>query len=354
MPGGFLWTPLLLGVMGYTDPSYDRANSTNKRVGTVNGVRTRMVTPNPSSPSGANPGTSSPLSSRRLELGDGRRLGYVEYGDPTGRPVLLFPGVPGSRLQGHPDRSIAAALGARLIAIDRPGYGLSDVQPGRTILDWPDDVAALADHLGIERFAVLSISGGGPYAAACAWKIPQRVTTVALVSPIGPPNDEEALARMPRLNRILLALAKWGERPVSLPAAALLALARRRLDWYLAVLNAHLPRADRLVYERPDVYAALREDMAEAIRPGSQGAVRDLVLLARPWGFRLAEIKVPVQLWHGEQDATVPVEVGRALAGALPRCRAQFVSGAGHFLVLDRWRQILAELLRADLAVANN
>ncbi len=170
---------------------------------------------------------------------------------------------------------------------------------------------------------------------------------------MGPPDDEAVLARMPRLNRVLLALAKWGERPVSLPAAALLALARHRLNWFLAVLNAHLPRVDRLVYERPDVHAALRADMAEAIRPGSQGAVRDLVLLARPWGFALEEIRVPVQLWHGEQDATVPVEVGRALAAALPRCQAHFVPGSGHFLVLDRWRQILAELLRADRAVAN-
>jgi len=207
------------------------------------GGHTRMVGLNLWSPMDTNPGTASLLSSHRLELGDGRRLGYVEYGDPAGRPVLLFPGVPGSRLQGHPDRSIAAALGARLIGIDRPGYGLSDVQPGRTILDWPDDVEALADYLGMERSAVISISGGGPYAAACAWKIPQRLTTVALVSAMGPPDDEAVLARMPPLNRVLLALAKWGERPVSLPAAALLALARQRLDWFLA----ELLRADRAV-----------------------------------------------------------------------------------------------------------
>ncbi len=123
----------------------------------------------------ANRYSTAKLPSHQLQLRDGRRLGYVDYGDPAGRPVLLFPGVPGSRLQGHPDRSIAGALGVRLIGVDRPGYGLSDDKRGRTLLDWPDDVVTLADHLGLERFALLSISGGGAYAAACAWKIPERL-----------------------------------------------------------------------------------------------------------------------------------------------------------------------------------
>ncbi len=272
----------------------------------------------------------------------------MDYGDPTGRPVLLFPGVPGSRLQGHPDRAIAGTLGVRLIGIDRPGYGLSDDQPGRTLLDWPDDVVALADHLGLDRFALLSISGGGAYAAACAWKIPERLVTVSLVSAMGPADASEAIASMPRLNRLMLKLAKRSEGLVSLPAAALVVLARRRPAWFLALLNAHLPAVDRATYVRPEVQAAIKEDIAEAFRAGGQGAVRDIVLLATPWGFALDEIRVPMQLWHGQRDATVPVPIGHALSAALHRCQAHFVPDAGHFLVMDYWRQILTELVQVD------
>ena len=260
----------------------------------------------------------------------------------------MFPGVPGSRLQGHPDRAIAGTLGVRLIGIDRPGYGLSDDQPGRTLLDWPDDVVALADHLGLDRFALLSISGGGAYAAACAWKIPERLVTVSLVSAMGPADASEAIASMPRLNRLMLKLAKRSEGLVSLPAAALVVLARRWPAWFLALLNAHLPAVDRATYVRPEVQAAIKEDIAEAFRGGGQGAVRDIVLLATPWGFALDEIRVPMQLWHGQRDATVPVPIGHALSAALHRCQAHFVPDAGHFLVMDYWRQILTELVQVD------
>ncbi len=287
-------------------------------------------------------------ASRQLQLKDGRQLGYVDYGDPAGRPVLLFHGVPGSRLQGHPDRSRVGSLGVRLIGVDRPGYGLSDHKRGRTLLDWPDDVVALADHLGLERFAVLSISGGGAYAAACAWKIPERLLAVSLVSAMGPADARDATANMPGLNRLMLMLAKRSEGLVSLPATVLVALARRRPAWFLAVLNAHLPAVDRATYVRPEIQAAIREDIVEAFRTGGQGAVRDIVLLATPWGFGLHEIRIPVQLWHGERDATVPVRIGRALAAALPRCQARFVADAGHFLVMDRWQQILTDLVQAE------
>jgi pimeloyl-ACP methyl ester carboxylesterase len=236
----------------------------------------------------------------------------------------------------------------RLIGVDRPGYGLSDEQRGRTLLDWPDDVAALADHLGFERFAVVGISGGGPFAAACAWKIPERLVAVSLVSAMGPADASETIANMPWLNRLMLQIGKRSERLVSLPATALVGLARLRPEWFLAVLNAHLPAVDRATYVRPEVQAAIREDTAEALRSGGQGVIRDIVLLARPWGFSLHEIHVPMRLWHGTHDATVPLPIGHALATALPRCEAHFVPDTGHFLVMERWQQILTDLVQTD------
>ena len=125
---------------------------------------------------------SDPRLHQTIILPDGRTLGFAEYGDPSGRPVLFFPGTPSGRLFQHPDESIAASLGARVITLDRPGYGLSDFLRNRALLHWPDDVEELADTLGFDRFAVAGISGGAPYVAACALKIPGRLTPLRLLA----------------------------------------------------------------------------------------------------------------------------------------------------------------------------
>ena len=129
---------------------------------------------------------SSIDETRFITLPDGRRLAYSETGAPDGSPVLYFHGHPGSRLDvAMFDRSILARSGLRMLSIDRPGIGQSDFQPGRAIRDWPADVRGFADALGIQRFAVLGVSGGGPFAAACAQALPERVTKALLVSSVG-------------------------------------------------------------------------------------------------------------------------------------------------------------------------
>ncbi len=145
---------------------------------------------------------------RTLRLRDGRFLGYAEVGDPDGRPVLYFHGFPGSRLEARLTHAAAAGGGVRVIALDRPGMGLSTHKPGRGFLDWPDDVAEAADLLGIERFAVAGLSGGGPYTAVCALKLSQRLTGAAIISGVGPFDAPEATVGMSRQNRLIFALGR--------------------------------------------------------------------------------------------------------------------------------------------------
>lgn len=277
-----------------------------------------------------------------LRLRDGRTLGYADWGDRAGRPVLFFHGMPSSRLARHPDESIARSLGVRLITVDRPGIGLSSPKPRRRIVDWPADAAGLADGLGLDRFAVLGWSGGGPYALACAHALGARVTAVGLVGAVAPlagnldhlSPDLRRRARIARLAPILALPAIWNwERRV-----------RRDGERFLEEEFAAAPECDRRVLDDPALRAMLLENRLEVCRPGRAGLWHDAVLLTRPWGFPLERIEHEVLLWHGERDESVRPEMGRILAAALPRCRVTLYPDEGHMVCLTRWGEILRTL----------
>jgi pimeloyl-ACP methyl ester carboxylesterase len=280
---------------------------------------------------------SDPLEDLRLQLSDGRILGYAQYGVPDGKPVFVFHGSPGSRVQVRAAHGPALARGIRIIAPDRPGLGLSTRLPGRQIADWPRDVRELADALGIARFAVIGISGGGPYVAACAWALPERIIRAGIISGVGPPSPGSDLCSgLRRRERLLVDLGfrtPWLLRAVLTSAAA---PCRRWTERLYARVRGLSSPADRPILERPDVAECLIAGMKEAFRQGGQGPADDVLLLARPWTFRPEEIRVPIRLWHGEADGVVPVAMGRSLATAIPGCRAEFIGDAGHYLVFDR------------------
>jgi pimeloyl-ACP methyl ester carboxylesterase len=273
---------------------------------------------------------------RTLRLRDGRTLGYAEYGTARGKPVLVFHGSAGARLQARVAHEPALARGIRIIAPDRPGQGLSTRRPGRTIADWPDDVRELADALGIARFAVVGISGGGPYAAACAWALPERVSHAGIISGVAPGAGRDLANGLRRRAHGLVNLVL--DRPGLMRAVIDLAAVpcRRVPDRIFERARALAPPADQPILCRPEVAAALSAGLREAFRQGGQGVADELLLLMRPWTVRLQEIQVPVRLWHGEADDMVPVAMGRYFAQAIPDCHAEFLPASGHYLVFDR------------------
>jgi len=286
-----------------------------------------------------------PVPDNVLRLRDGRILGYALYGDAAGRPAFLFHGMPGSRLAAAWAHEVAADRGVRIICPDRPGYGLSEFKPKRAILDWPDDVAELADALGIEGFAVVGISGGGPYAAACALRLPQRLTGVAIVSGVGPSEAPGATEGMSRINRVLLTI------PRRVPSAArlllwLMAQRRRRSPRrFLDGMIRRMPEPDRALLSHPKFREVFERDLGEAFRSGSRGAAWEALLYARPWGFRLQDIRIEVHLWQGEKDVNVPPAMGRYQAQVIPNCKAAFYPEEGHLLGITH----LAEIIDATL-----
>ncbi len=274
-------------------------------------------------------------------------LGYAIYGDPGGQPVFYFHGFPGSRLEAQLADRVAAQLGVRLIALDRPGFGLSDFKARRTIFDWPDDVIKIADALGINRFATVGVSGGGPYAAACALRIPQRLTAAAIVCGLGPLDTPNGTDRMIRTNHLIFFLGR------RLPWLARLSLrctayqVRRNPERMLGRIIGALPDVDKAVLARPEVKTAITDNIVEAFRGGSSGAACELLLHTRPWGFLLKDIAVRVDLWHGEEDRSVPPTMGRYQASAIPNCRAIFCPREGHFsLAINHMEEILSGLLK--------
>ena len=284
----------------------------------------------------------------QLRLPDGRVLGYAEYGDPAGRPLVFLHGFPGSRLAGAVLDHEARLLDVRVIAPERPGLGLSSPQPGRSLLDFAQDVRALADTLEIDRFAVLGESGGGPYALACAHELAERLRCVAVVCGLGPvacPGATTGIACKERLGYMIARHAPQLAGRALVPVAR---FARRAPQQFLRITRWQLEEADReaLAGTLGDLVAA---DFAEAFRQGGGSVGEDLALLFQPWPFDPSAIRSPVLFFHGSCDRTVSSVVAQELARAVPASRLRLYERDGHFSLLTRNAQ---QILKAMAAAA--
>jgi pimeloyl-ACP methyl ester carboxylesterase len=226
---------------------------------------------------------------------------------------------------------------------ERPGFGRSDFQPGRRLLDWPDDVRALADHLGIERFSVVGISGGAPHALACGVALAARIQRLGVVSGAGPfeaAGATQGMAAQRRRGALVARRAPWLLRPLFWafrnPARDPEGFVRRFTEGFSA--------ADASLLADPAVLALRARSYAEATRQGVRGFAYEVALLARPWGFALGDVACEVWLWHGEQDASTPLAMARHVAASLPRCHVRTFPGEGHFVAARHWSEIVATL----------
>lgn len=279
-------------------------------------------------------------------LKDGRLLSRAEYGDPHGRPVFFFHGIPGSRMF-HPSDEITRRLGVRLICPERPGYGESSFQPRRRLLGWADDIAQLADSLNLDTFAVCGHSGGGPYTLACAFALPDRVTGAATISGAGPVDASGAMDGMTSLNRFAF---KWGR---FVPPQ----VGRLMIWWFLhdrakdpakaiAREDGHRTPSDDRVIAQPGVRDTCVQSEVEAFKPGLKGLTWDVRLVTRPWGFPLEGIKVPVHIWHGTADNLASVRWAHHMAGRIPGSKLTLCEGEGHLLLFPHWQEILTSLIQ--------
>lgn len=279
-------------------------------------------------------------------LADGRALGYDELGSADGVPVFIFHSLFGCRLLPAAAEQLAERHNMRLFGIDRPGFGLSDFKPGRRILDWPDDAVELADILGIDEFRVLGISAGTAYVAASCLKTPERIPRAAIACGLTP-IDEAGVA-----HRILPGFVDAGvRRSLTLSRivhAGLIFGMRKDPQRAIAQLIATLPPSDQPVLERPEISSFIIGGAIESARPGLKGWAWDDRILNEPWGFAPSDLPptLPIDLWWGEDDTTVPVAHARAFAEVLPNATLHVNPGGGHFGGLfDHMDEIFATLV---------
>ena len=289
-------------------------------------------------------------TNQTFTLPSGRTLGYASYGSPSGPAIFFFHGFPSSRLEYPELHPVAQKLGVRIIAIDRPGMGLSSFQPNRKILDWPSDVDQLARHLKFSQYRVVGSSGGGPYAVACAKVLPRsKLLSVGVLAGLGP--WEFGTKGMRIGGRALFNFLSWS------PAAN-----RWLWDWYakcvikIEGLEERLRREmrwlnerDRKIMAREDTVSAIAECFRESFRQGGQGNAHEAWLCTKSWGFDLKNVEFEgVKLWYGSEDRNTPPRMGWQMAERLPRAVMKEYQGDSHFTIVENHsEEILRELMES-------
>jgi len=287
-------------------------------------------------------------------LGEKRRLGYAEFGDPDGPLVLWFHGSPGARRQIPPaGRRAAQELGLRLVCVERPGVGDSTDHSYARITDWAADLALLADHLGHELFMVVGLSGGGPYALACASELPARVVAVGLLGSLVPTAGEDAIAGgVVALSQRLNPLLKLSRRPIGLAMWGFVRVANPLSHLFVQGFARMMPEGDRKVLSDPALEAMFVDDLTIGSKHQFQAFVNDFILIGQPWGFRLADVAVPVRWWHGDSDPFVPLDQARRAAAMLPDIELSVRPGESHlgdFAAANEMLGVLAQAWQASL-----
>jgi pimeloyl-ACP methyl ester carboxylesterase len=282
-----------------------------------------------------------------IAVGDDRQIGFAEFGDPQGRAVFWLHGTPGARRQIPMEaRVYAEKRQIRLIGVDRPGIGSSSPYQYDTVFAFAEDLRTIADTLGIDRFEVIGLSGGGPYTLACAAAMPDRVVAAGVLGGVAPVRGADAIGG--GVSKLITAAAPVVEvagAPLRFVASGLIRLIRPVAEPALYAYARISPEADRQLLVRPEFKAMFLDDLLNGSRKQLAAPFADVVVFSRDWGFRLEEVKVPIRWWHGDRDHIVPFEHGRHVVSRLPDAQLTHLPGESHLAGLGRAEEILGTMV---------
>jgi pimeloyl-ACP methyl ester carboxylesterase len=283
-----------------------------------------------------------------IAVGADRQIGFAEFGAPQGRAVFWLHGTPGARRQIPTEaRVYAEHKNVRLIGVDRPGIGSSTPHQYPTISCFADDLRIIADTLGIDKMAVVGLSGGGPYTLACAAALPGRVVAAGVLGGVAPTRGPDAISGgAMNLGSAVAPLLKLGGSPLRVGASLMIRAARPVASPALNVYALLSPQADRHLLTRPEFKAMFLDDLLNGSRKQLAAPFADVIAFARDWGFRLHEVKVPIRWWHGDHDHIVPFTHGEHVVSRLPDAELFHLPGESHLAGLGRGEEILATLMQ--------
>lgn len=283
---------------------------------------------------------------RYIQLADDRQVAYCEYGDPNGKPVFYFHGTPGSRYEPQFGTQAARDYGYRILALDRPGIGRSDYVRGRTLLDWPKDVKTIAEQLEITQFGVIGVSGGGPYALACGFALPEQLEFTVLMGSWGPVAEEPKLwLEMAPLDRFFGKIAKRAPWAFYMPFSYI-GYASRRLSpqGFIKLLSSSMSAADKELMADAEMARFFALDVREAFQQGVLGPADDALLLYGTWGFRIEEVTVNVEVYHGKEDQFAPFSYAEYLNARLPHSTLHAYPKQGHLFVMRLFGEVFEQI----------
>jgi pimeloyl-ACP methyl ester carboxylesterase len=280
-------------------------------------------------------------------VAEGRRLGFAEFGPPTGRSVVWLHGTPGARRQIPAEvRRMAEAEGVRVVGIDRPGIGSSTPHLYPRVASFADDLEVLADRLGLDELVVVGLSGGGPYALAAGHALADRVRAVGVIGGVAPTTGVDAArGGIVALGRLAAPVLRVARVPIGVGLTGAIRLAKPFASPALDLYARLSPPGDRALLARPEFKAMFLDDLLNGSRKQLSAPLADVLLFSRHWGFHLDEVRVPVRWWHGDADHIVPFDHGRHVVDRLPDAELHVLAGESHLGGLGVGEQILASLL---------
>jgi pimeloyl-ACP methyl ester carboxylesterase len=296
------------------------------------------------------------VSDGSVDVGGGRSFSYRAFGAADGHPLIALHGTPGSRLKFAAADKVARAVGIRVIAPDRWGYAATSQHPAPSLARFAEDLGRFAERLGVERFSLLGVSGGGPFASAVAAELPERIVSLALAAPVGPIAGEVDDEITP-FHRFCFGALAQRRLAVALVFQAFRGVLGVAPGLGIRMAMLRFATSDRHVLRRTDMATQLGETFQEGLRLGVSGPVTDLALFGRPWEIDLGRAHVPARLWIGTADRNVPCSAARRLARRLPRCDLVEIDGQGHLWIADHYHIVLAWIaaqVRAELPAQLN
>jgi pimeloyl-ACP methyl ester carboxylesterase len=283
-----------------------------------------------------------------IAVGEGRQISFAEFGAPQGRAMFWLHGTPGARRQIPTEaRVYAEEHDIRLIGVDRPGIGASTPYRYESIASFADDLETIADTLGIDKMAVVGLSGGGPYSLGCAARLPDRVAVVGVLGGVAPTQGPDAISGGAMTLGLRIApLLKFGGNPLRIGASMLIQSIRPVASPALYAYALLSPEADRHLLTRPEFKAMFLDDLLNGSRKQLAAPFNDVMLFAKDWGFRLDDVKVPVRWWHGDHDHIIPFSHGEHVVSRLPYAELFHLPEESHLAGLGRGEEILSTLMK--------